>query len=962
MTMQVAQARSEGLGQLYLDLTVTDAIYGNPRFLLGGSRFISTNVHGGAPVSPVVLSWGAFQSGLSSEISGDAGGQIILNANDYLIQVNGTNRFTVAGWLRQIQFREAEASLYQWNATESTQELLWKGYIIGITDSRFSIEHGYAVELMLSGTHRDMEKTDISDLITKAAFSAAPIGLLGRMVPRDYGSIANILSSTDVGGGVAKVGFPFQGFRGVIVDENQATAKVKVRFSKNDGSFSWSSFPTGTSDDAGSYGGLWVYDSASGLYGMVDNASYSVTNDVNKTEVVVDAAPKVFFYLRPKQIGSTNAAALTDAYKVIDSDSANFSVSTTTDFTWGFYLPSVSFGGRIKSIGVMADWQNAHASKSRQVTFGIWDIYHSVAANWLNQTAAKHQSITKLLGDPRIITMQDVASKRYTAANFYAHLIGAQDTASEFASGSFVTNNASNTQATLELKVEVQELGGPNSGRESVHLYNVGIVIEVDYLPALPYQLPTWFTRGDTPNPHIKQPVIEVLERLGGLNEQARLASIPGSLSRIAGTDFFARGGAQKDDGAGTYSGTVSGVIKRPMDIAYHILSKVSGQSVNATAGTLGNFIDPRTNGALKDLNLIAPFGPEPVKRKAALERLTSRLPMSLYRRAGVWRCIPDDLNPHSSCVYRSTSEVIEIGPNDIEIESFSDRELDSSEFVNAVQLNYSHGYPDREAGAQTTYDNHLSQKWFGKKFTEPYEYPEIIQESLESAADAGPTALAQWLGRRSARPLRIVSTRLFNKSYDIEPGHCIGFKTLEHIGIPVQAFRDGLLDYQFNSAAGGTDYADSAAAVLISLTSSAALFGLSRQTDRLTFSIATGAAYTPVANAWRYSNAGGFGNFGSIVNTNGLQGTGTQTISWALPNWWEWIKTELTLGGTTYGPCYWIQFNHTSPTVAGLANARTSYLVQWKGRYFKVLKANRRPGGNSRGYPFKDMVALEVA
>jgi hypothetical protein len=557
--------------------------------------------------------------------------------------------------------------------------------------------------------------------------------------------------------------------------------------------------------------------------------------------------------------------------------------------------------------------------------------------------------------------MQDTAAFRYEQSNFTNH--SGSDTNGEFSSGTFVTRDTGDAnQVALEARIFVEDLGGANSGREDVRLYNVGFVVEVDYAPLSKAILPGQFTPppGNYDYDELQRLRKELYEHFHALTILEGSQSAEEAKRRIIGTDFFARGVFQKDNGSGTYTGAAGADIERPQDIAHHVLAAVSGETVNTTAGTLGNFVDPRSNGVLKDVKVLAPFGPDVVKRKGALERLTRRFPMALRRKAGTWHCIPDDLNPHSSAVYRSTSDVVYIEPNDIIAGTFVDRELDATEFVNSIQFNYGHGYPDREAMASTTYENHLSQKWFGKKTTEPFDYPEIQQNDLSLAVDQKATDMAQWLGRRAARPRRIVSCSLSQKFYDLEPGHYIGFKGLEEYSTPLLAYRSGLLDYHFNSAAGGTDYANSGA-VLISLSSSSALLGLSHQPTELLWTITTPAAYTPVANAWRYSSSSGFSNFSGTVNTNALQGSGLQKVSWTRPNWWEWIKAEQTLTGTTYGPCYWIQFNYTTPVTAGLATIRVSYASKWEGRFFKVLSAKRRPGNTSKDYPVKDVILMEV-
>lgn len=965
MTLNVTQRQASGLGRLFVKISVTDAFYSNPIFYLSDQAIVVTNVSGGAPAYAAVASWGALVKG-GAVFSQAATADIDVDLGVEVVPHNQTVKATLGAWLRKVQYRDSVVQVYQWNKAEATQDVVWKGYLYAMTEGRY--EDGRAIAtLSLRSNDRTLGVAPLSTLATKENFSQMPTQGEGDMVPCVYGSASNTHNNTGNATSIAAIGQPFPGVRGIIVDENEATAKVIIRFAEGDTSQGALAFAEPTADDAGTSGDLCIWDESNGCYGMVDNASYSFTNDANKLEVTVDASPKVFFFVRPSLIGSTNAAAFTDSNKIIDSDPNNYVVSDNAgNHSWGFILPSVSFQGRVKSIGVLADWYNAHASLDRKLTIGIWDIYHAAAANWLNAASAKHKSVTRSSGlGQKAISYQDTAAWRYTSTNFGNHLGTA--TRDAFASGSFVTRNAGDAlEAGLELRCFVEDIGGAHAGRGDVRLYNVGVIIEVDY-PVVPkgksivWLGPNyWKQWEDDPLTWQEKKVMEsYVERSFGKGRTA-LEERKEALSRHRGTDFFARGRFQKDDGSGTYSGTASDTIVRPSDIAHHILAKRKSKTCNTTAGTPGNFIDPRTHGLAKNAALLLPFGPKKVTADDAIDFIGERFGVTVYDENGTMQCLVDDMNPHSSWVYKSTSDPVLITENDIDIESFKWSEISADDLVNSVIFKYSHGYPNREAGARTTYENPLSQKWFGKKTTDPIEEPHVIQQNLESAAQSYATDLAQWYGRRTARPRLVVSCRLPQGFYDLRQGHFTGFKGLEKVGIECPAFRCGLVDYYFTSTSGGTDYADNGAHPFISLAGSSKLWiGLSQQVSSITFNVSVAAGYTTVANAWKYGSGGT--SLSGVSNADALKSTGIQTVSFTMPNFWSWIKEEISLGGVQYGPCYWLSMDYNTPTATGTSADRTSHPAIWEGRRFTAIDVRRYPGEEVDDYPYVDGVFIEV-
>jgi len=965
MTLSTAQSFSDGSGQIYCTFSVTDAALGNPTFHLAGQTFYSTNVHGGPKVSPVVLSWG----GLTLDIGGSADSiEMVLAANADCIPSNGTAKKTVMEWLNLLQLADVAISIYQWNQFESTQEVIWQGYIASVGDLVFS-EGNAVVSLILTATDRALSETEISTPITKADFAQAPIQSLGRMPPIVFGNADNVIGNPGTAASLANFGFPMPGARGIIVDENEATAKVTVRFANNDGAVAAHTFAAPTSDDPSTNGDLWIYDPAMSAYGLVDAASYSITNDTSKLEVVVDAAPKVFFFVRPSALGDVTAAGLTDAYKIIDSDPSNYSESLTTDYSWAFFLPSVFLSARVKSVGCIVDWENGHASKNRQIQYGIHDDYFGTAPGpWL-----RNKSKTQLLSTGlTAITYQATAAERYIALDFTDHT--GSSTNDAFGSGAFITNNTGDAlQKALQLRVFVNDLGGAHSGRDGVRIYNVGFLIEVDY-PVVPRGLATaWlgskFWDENPAHDWIEFRVMQsYYESTFGPTGKTALQARKDALSRLRGTDFFARGRFRKDTAGGTYTGTGSDVITKPCDIAYYILHKLAGKTVNTTAGTLGNFVDPRSTGICANANLLLQFGPDIVFKEEALQTVEARFGVEVFEDSGTYQIIPQDLNPHSSRVYRSTSNPVSIGKDDIDVGSFSVDSMNPAEIENSVQFNYSHGYPDREPGAQFAYDNHLSQKWWGKKKTLIIDEPSCIQQNLRGGTHQYAKDLAWWHGWKKGRPRLRVSCRLHQGFYDLRRGNTFSFKGLEDIGIPLPAYRSGLIDYYFTSTSGGTDYGDSAAPVFIAAAgNSSIVIGLSQQVAGLIFSVATAAAYTTVGSAWKYSSAAGgdgtvaFSAFSGVTNADALKSTGVQAVGWTRPNFWLWKKGNYTLGGTTYGPCYWIAMDYQTPTIQGLGDARVSYTPGWEGRIFSVLRAVRTPGNSPSDYPGMDVRAIEV-
>jgi hypothetical protein len=434
--------------------------------------------------------------------------------------------------------------------------------------------------------------------------------------------------------------------------------------------------------------------------------------------------------------------------------------------------------------------------------------------------------------------------------------------------------------------------------------------------------------------------------------------------SRLRGTDFFITGGYQKDDGSGTYSGTPDGVIFRPCDIAHHLIHKRWGKSRNVTAGTLGNFVDARDS--ILNVTCVQSFGPDEVKRSEALNEMKAQWPMFLVpSRTGAYGCIPDDMNPDDSTIYRSASNVVKITKDDIVEGSLEYEIVPPDDFVNSVELRFAHGYPAREHAMSTTYENKLSQKYFGKKGTDPYDAPFIPQQTYDSGVLDSATFYAQWLGRRSAMPLILPKFKATQRIYDLDLGHVFFFD--DNVGdiMPCPKFRGGLVYYYFATTASTTDLSDSSSFSAIQTGVSTKLhIGIPQQTDHITFSVSVAAAYTSASNAWKYSSGVSSSTaFTDALTTNkdALKSTGIQTVRFVRPQPHLWTKQERTFGAFgVAGPCYWIEMDYSAGGTAGTINARVGYTPGWDGIPFRTYRASRMAMGEN-GYLGCAISAREV-
>jgi len=941
LTLLERQAFAEGAGKVYATFAVTDAPYGDPSFYIGDAHYYATNVHGGPPVYPVVTGWGEL-----SDVMGDGGAApvtyvtLTLDAGALLVPTNGTTELTVGQWLRELNLTNVTFSFYQWNQQDSTQDLIWKGQYAGL--DRGSFAGGVAeVRIRLRSFSISVSNDLLSDLVNETDFANAPRESINAMVPRLYGQHTGLLHSAAGAPGV--FGFPMPGNRGVVVDENQGNAKVTIRFAKNDGTDACGNVTAApAAGDPSQEGCLWIWDGGMQSYGMVDAASYAVTNDVNKVDIVVERSPKVYFWFKPSQVGSMNAAGFTSLYKLINKDLNDFIDSTVGDFKWSFMMPSIPVVGNVLEVGMVLDWANVSAG-TRTVTYGLRDRYgpgyigpKSVASTRLTATGRS----LSYSNNPAAITWLPIDTISAPGST----------TAAEFKAGKFISRSAGDAaEAAIELYAEVT-----SAAKDGARLYGLAFWVAVEY-PWVPLDKRTdWFGSGYFKsdsyaalhnNPRLQRWVREQNQQVTSLERRKS------ALERLRGTDFFIRGQYQFDT-AGTYSGAVNSTLDYPNTIAHHILGKLAGRTMNVTAGTLGNWVDPRTYGALKNMAIAPRFGSEEVTAQSAIDSLESRFPMRIHSEDGVWLCLPDDMNPHSSRFYRSTSAVVDVTPEDVQNVTFEAPNLDG--LVNRATVAFGHGYPDREAGSSYVYDNPVSQKYFGLQNALSHDEPWISQTNLANAPVTAGVDLAKWLGRKKGWPRATMSLELRQKFYELKRGHVLQVKDLELRGLPCTLFRCGLLLYYFTKttdAGSGREDMVAGNPHMPSAGTDAIYLGFGQQVGQVDFHVQSVAAYTTVANGWEYWNPDtpAWVALAGVVNADALKaGTGTQTVSFTRPSPWLWGKDEQTFTAGVAGPCYWLRMKYNTATGSGACSSRPTYPATWYGRLWEVLEASRIPGGGS--------------
>lgn len=955
----VAQAFASNAGQVYLVFSITDPAEGALTFYWGQAPFTADTFWTGPPVYPCILSWGEITKYLTEGgVPRESMAVLALDPTAYVCPANVPNkRFRVSDVLRLMDMRETSVSIYQWNPASVFQDLIWKGYWGGMR--RWRTQGGTsAIDVLLRGNPKDASDK-LSSVVTRddATYANAPDEAIGLMLPRAYGRLDSSIDSVHtVSNAILPpqlLGYGMRGVRMVPTDQNVSYVEPHTRMvaTQNDGVSGWSDFPFGTIS-LGSVGGIWVWLPEVGAYAHVESSdSISATNN-NGTDSHIDVknAPVMWVVLRPTlAVGAS--PGFTDLGNAVDDDASNFVEvpDTGTDFTFGYICPSISLAGAtIEEVRVAVDFSRHNGA----VTFRA-GLYSNAGSTWWGG-ATKYDTISSasifmLDGDrAQIVTDGDGI---YTSA-VSAAFTGTQ---SEFGNGRFVTKDGSGNQQPLVMRVWL--VGGTN-----LYVHSMALLVRLS-LPKEQVGLKTVAAPED--NPFF--PFFDL-----GMTYTRTVPRMAGP-KEFPGLEMIATGKAQKDDGSGTYTGTAAAVITKAPDIARHIIKAIGGAVTNDTPGTLGNFIDARTDGTAGEQTLGAVFGPDdPKSWRQTVFSIGAGWPAGIYEEDNVWVYVKREMNPHSSRIYRSASEPIRISfAKNVVGGRLEFSEQDSREIVNNVVVNYGQSYGNNGSMGSYAYQHPFSVDRFGLSDKRTINAPWITRTDLVSDHPEAAKYLARYHATVSARPrLRDGIVWLTQEFYDLKPGHVFEFdEDVELCGVSAPIWRCGLLDYLYPSSVATVNQADNILPDLLTAGGVAReMYGMScgQQTGSVTLDITgAAAAFTKITNAWQYYNGTSWVN---LANTRVSDGTDPDdvlsrmaivTVSWDRPLITDWKKATYTIGAATIGPGYLWRFRANNVTVPAYGNAIVKTPAKIAGRLFEVMEVSRR--ADAGGYPYVEAVFQEV-
>jgi len=921
---------------MLMAFSVTDTAYGTMAFRISDASFVATNVTGGPMASPAVVSWGSFRKFLPIEGKGrQSPASVVLDADCVLIPTDGNTRITVATLLREVNLRDVAVTVYQWNSEVTTFDVVWFGYITGITDS--VTVHGKSTITLGMVDSRRAVTTPISDIVVKDVFANAPSESLGKMVPRAYGNWRETFDALD---DVRPIlfGLPCNASPGVLIDDSTVVSTAPYntfRFLKMDG--------TSTAEDIDAFlqsstvlgGDYLMYIEETDTYAqLVDHSpsssSSSVQTDAKKTGLI-------WLPLRLSEEGPLTTVGYEDElYKCINENTDDFvTLAKDDELAWRMPQRMIPTGCTVSSAKILVDARNENIDG--KIRFGIWNNQESGGANWLGASKSQlFQTVNFPTTRARYFT---TTANEYDANDCKTH-VGSYDTDKEFSRGEFFGADSGNNFDPLQVAVwNVATIGTPN-----IYIYNVALLLKVRMPHRWVYrQGGKEYTQEDIPSLYWRKRFYQfaTLEPVAGLAERS-IYAITGKF--------------QKDDGSGTYTGTANQRINKASEIVHHLLHKIGGESVNTTSGTLGNFTDSRTENVADESHIECSFGPEVTSYLEAKDHISSEYPVITYQEDGTWRIVKDEMNPHSSQMYRSSSDPVMIEAFDIVDGSLAVEEDSIRDIVNRVTLNY--GYSASVGGYkhQLRYDHPLSQDRFGvlPEITVNSKY--VHRRSLDTVPAAA-TYLSKYHGRKSARPRLRVKLSLTQKFYDLKRGHVLTFgDSMESAGYTCPAYRCGRLDYQyFRGDSSPANQADDTTPTYLpagNLTNET-YFVASQQYPSLTFELgSTAGVYSTVANGWEYHDGASWTVLSNVKRDDGGDPlevfkltSQTRIVSWDWPTLTTWKKSELTIASAARGPGYAVRMKYSTSSVATSGTSVTRIPAKWRGRVFVVEEATRKPG-----------------
>lgn len=954
MALKDEQGYTLGLGRVFMKLAVTDTAYGAMTFYWSDSYFSATNALGGPAVYAPVLAWGSLRKFLSLDGEQRTSECVIeFDALATVVPSGGTTRFTFLQLVTEVNLRDSKVEFYQWNASSTTQEVIWTGYWDGVEE--YLDRDSYPTMTVRFKPRLVTQELPVSDVVSTASFADAPYESVGQMVPRTYGEFRTYTHGEADYHRAFTMGYPLVGAPGVAIARSDSSGYIslKVRFSKNDGSTAAGSFVEGTNDTFDTQSDIYLFDDMAGAPVKLNPLEIvAATNDTAKCEADVKLYASGYMALRPSDKTSNNQFA--NLYKMIDDNASNYETSTDAIYKLEMYCPQLTGGllGTVVEAQIAVDVENVSgASRAWKIAF----------MNTNTNTEIKSSTGTLAAGGGRRLEILAYANA------LVANDIGFADNSGnivspDFNSGQLLTRGATGVTYPLAMKFE---LTGGSGNRADVKVYGITLIFKV-YMTLVKRLRPL----GDPNYPSYITPGVLERQFQSGYMKRGDYAVTPD-------LRFFATGLYQLDDGSGTYTGTASKAVRELPDIIYHLFGKVLGESVNTTSGTLGNIPDARdaATGLGNYEYVFISFGPNVTKAYDAIGILEKHFPVRILNEDSHWNVIPDVPNPHSSRFYRSTSDLVRIGAADIVTGSLRCYEPSYDDIENNVELRFGHAFGSGRPQGTIADTNPLSIRYFGTRELRSYDNPYVGRNSRLTGAgspyEVDADSYATYLAWRNSRPRLTVEVSLAQKFYDLKRGHVIEFDSTVDAILPCPAFRCGRLDYaHFRADAGpGADQSDDTTPTYTpNSVASETYFGASYQFGRLNFSLGSAAgSYTTVANGWEYYNGSSWVALTGVARSDGgdpltvFMQSGSLSVSWTRPSPELWKKSELTLVSTVVGPCYWVRMKYTTPNLGGTAgDGLTTLPVTWAGRLFEVIEATRKPGV-AGDYPSMDVVLREV-
>lgn len=952
-------------------LTATDPVDGPLTFYWSDASFQADNLPSGPRVYPVIYSWGAMRemATFEGEIR-DGDFEVRLYARAICVASNGTKRYAIKDIFQSINMQGVEVTVYQWSQDSNGQLPIWHGFLTGVAEG--NTQGGATLARVRFSTVGKAMLVKIAPVVGTDIYLTAPRESRGKMPSRAYGKLINTMGPSALAEAMY-LGIRSQFVEGVRIAEDNNNAQLTYEFARGDGARGMSGIANGFAGDPSVDCSYWVYLEGADAFGMIDAGDITPINDVTSLRATFNMGMRIWTPILPESVGPLmHTGLIASAYKVTNDDPNDFMQTTSTDYTIAFNVPPLSIPGfRCSQATVMIDVEGdgTGGSSTRTIDFGLWNAQHApgpATGNWWGAAGTKGTVTINVGTGP---TTRRRIFMGYPIVTFYRNDVGgdnplgAGSTFSEFAAGNFIGRDASSNPQPIQVALSVT-----SGSKDKVRVYGMAVILGgtaglyANRLVTVGARKPDFSGYSGW-----RQRVLEH-RYSGGVPDYRSVPdpSAPGNTARVLVTGLM-----QKDSGTTYQGGGADAVIEKGSGIAHHL---VRNMNPNATPGTLGNFPDAGVEAIPGEKAIQISIGGNPANFREALKQIQAIHPLRVHDKNGTMCAIYEEMNPHPSRQYRSSSEIVKIMGRDIEPGSFRYTVTDLENIVNTVRLNYGFGYRSAKPLGSTTYLNALSRELYGAREEVAADAPWIGMGDVTSPFTPAPaTFMARFMGRRAGRPRATFTCALPQSYFDLELGHVTEFgDDMEAKGFEALLHRAGKVDYVLSNQTATSNSANNKTAEIVALTTDATYLGFSQQIDLIDYVMGVAGVYTNVTNAWKYSaSEGGIGAttfditwnpFSNVVNPHGFKALGAQRTSWDRPDPMSWKKCDILFGGGTYqaGPVYWAKYDYsTALTHAVLADV-FSFPAKLAGRRIEVIEATRKLGGYG-DYPVVELELQET-